>query len=153
MKYKIETRHIKRASRDFPLTYISWKGMFYRCNNKNCDDYRWYGKKGIKVCERWKIFSNFLRDMGARPDKRFTIDRINNDKDYVKSNCRWALKEEQAQHRTNNYLVKCDGEWVSLRAASIFHKICYKRVHSRLSEGWSVKEALTIAPYGRRKNK
>jgi len=79
-------------------TYNSWMAMRMRCNNKNHESWEWYGGKGIKVCERWDSFSNFLEDMGERPDGK-TLDRIDPDKDYSKDNCRWATPLEQTLNR------------------------------------------------------
>lgn len=79
-------------------TYNSWSAMLDRCTNPNATGYRNYGGRGIKVCDRWYDFANFLADMGKRP-KGLTIDRINNDADYNPSNCRWATWAEQAGNR------------------------------------------------------
>lgn len=75
-------------------TYNTWKAMKKRCGNTNHDSYRYYGGRGIKVCDRWLTFANFLADMGIRPDG-MTIDRINPDGNYEPSNCRWATAEQQ----------------------------------------------------------
>ena len=65
-------------------THQSWRHMIERCNNSNNKYYHCYGGRGIKVCKRWLKFENFLEDMGERPSK-LQIDRINNDKDYYKT--------------------------------------------------------------------
>ncbi len=81
-------------------TYGSWMRMKSRCNNPHADNYRYYGARGITVCERWKIFSNFLSDMGERP-KGKSLDRYPDpDGNYEKANCRWATPLEQRHNRS-----------------------------------------------------
>lgn len=83
-------------------TYITWQAMMTRCYCSSHPRYeKYYGGKGITVCDRWRGehgFINFLADMGLRPAGK-TIHRINSNKDYTKANCRWATPEEQAAER------------------------------------------------------
>lgn len=79
--------------------YGVWATMLQRCNNPNNTNYHKYGGRGIKVCEEWLSFDKFIGDMGTRPSLEYTIDRIDNNKGYNVSNCRWATKITQSINR------------------------------------------------------
>lgn len=90
--------HGHRANSSRSPTYHTWLNMIARCDNPSAISYRYYGARGITVCERWRNFENFLADMGERPPGK-TIDRKDNDKGYEPGNCRWATPAEQVANR------------------------------------------------------
>lgn len=92
-------RKNKRHGLSKTTEYYSWNAMMSRCYNEKNIGYNLYGGKGITVCEEWHSFENFLRDMGKKPDKEYTIDRIDGEKNYSKENCRWATKTQQTRNR------------------------------------------------------
>lgn len=78
--------------------YGIWIGMWTRCTKPGHDSYPDYGGRGITICDRWKVFTNFAADMGPRPSPRHSLDRMNNDGNYEPSNCRWATPKQQANN-------------------------------------------------------
>lgn len=120
-------------------TYTSWSSMITRCNNPNVDNYKYYGGRGICVCERWNVFTNFLEDMGERPIGR-TLDRIDNEGNYEPGNCQWSDQSTQMKSRrlqtakpsNTIYLTLC-GKQIQLRDACKEYGISYTAVIHRRS--------------------
>jgi len=93
-------------NKKFPKEYNTYNNIMYRCYTKSCKDYKYYGGRGIIVCERWRIdFFNFLQDMGICPEDKNSIDRKNNNGNYEKENCRWANSFEQNRNQSSNHAI------------------------------------------------
>lgn len=121
-----------------------WTGMRERCKNPNSKFYSYYGGRGIKRCERWNVFENFYSDMGRRPSRKHTIDRIDNDGDYSPENCRWALPTVQHGNTRKNVYFVIRGEKAHLSEwARRFHidpDLVSQRI---LRDGMSPEDALS----------
>mgnify|MGYP001577400148 CR=1 FL=1 len=129
-------------------TYTSWAQMNARCANKKSIGWHLYGGRGIKVCERWLDFSNFLADMGEKPEGK-TIDRINNDGKYEPNNCRWATRKEQALNRRSTRWLEHNGKRLSLRDWARETGVDESAIYWRLKNGWSVEKSLSRKDFRR----
>lgn len=124
-------------------TYRSWKVMRNRCERQNDKQYKDYGGRGIKVCQRWKEFANFLEDMGLRPEGT-SLDRIDNNGDYTIENCRWATRAEQGLNRRDNRLVNYQGCLMPLKKACDLSGIKYETAKDRLTRyGWTAERTFS----------
>ena len=91
--------------------YEIWANMKYRCNNKNCVNFKNYGGRGIRVCEEWNAFENFYKwAIDNEYSDNLTLDRIDVNGNYEPENCRWATWEEQANNRRRNSRITYNGE-------------------------------------------
>lgn len=93
------------------VEYAAWESMKSRCYNIKSAGYKDYGGRGIVVCEEWKnSFSVFYKDMGDKPEKNYSLERLDVNGNYEKSNCKWGTKEEQDRNRRNNIYIHYKGE-------------------------------------------
>lgn len=123
--------------------------MRSRCSNPSNASWRYYGARGITVCDRWRLsFAAFLADMGPKPTPRHQIDRKDGTLGYFPSNCRWATPKEQVCNRhTYNRNLTHDGRTQCVQAWADETGIPSATIHSRLKEfHWTVAQALTIRP-------
>lgn len=121
--------------------YRTWSDMRSRCNNPRHQNYKFYGARGIRVCERWNIFENFLADMGSRPGLGYSIDRIDVNGNYEPGNCRWATKSEQARNTRQNRRIEYRGRSYILSDLAHFTGIPSGTLARRLDAGWKIEDA------------
>jgi len=122
--------------------YKCWEDIKKRCLNPHSSLYKYYGGRGITVCERWFQFANFLADMGECPPG-LTIERKDNDGPYCKDNCKWATMEEQSKNKrvaSHVKLVTCWGETKTVAdwardSRIIAHGLALQTLYSRLAHG------------------
>lgn len=142
-RVKAQAKH-GHNSRLVPRTteYNSWATMIARVSNPNNPRWEHYGGRGIKVCEGWKDFSLFLEDMGLKPGKGYSIDRIDNDGHYEPGNCRWATIEQQLENRKSMRRFTFYGMSKTIREWSLICGNSRKTISSRLENGWPPKLAI-----------
>lgn len=122
----------------------SWNGMKDRCHNPKSKDYSSYGGRGIKVCLRWREdFMAFYKDMGEKPTRQHTLDRIDPNGNYEPSNCRWATKMEQANNRRDNKHFTHNGRTQTLSRWADELGMSRGLLWNRVYLGWSTERILT----------
>lgn len=122
--------------------YRIWLCMRRRCADLNC---KYYGAKGVTVCDRWSSFENFHKDMGDPPTSNHSIDRFPDAKgNYEPGNCRWATFIEQNRNRKSNHLITRNGETKPLIAWCEELGVSPELVSARISRhNWDAERALT----------
>lgn len=134
------------SKKNISSAYVSWTAMKSRCSRKVAHNYKYYGGRGITVCDRWRdSFENFLADMGPRPPKH-SLDRINNDGNYEPGNCRWASDIVQKRNKRSVALVEYDGRSRHIADWAVEIGISHEILYRRLRMGWSVARAFTQPP-------
>lgn len=145
-----ETKGLKKQN---PSEYYTWWNMRRRCIEKKNSRYSSYGGRGITTCKRWlNSFENFFNDMGKKPFRRASLDRIDNDRGYTPSNCRWTSQNIQANNTRANHFLEVDGVKKTLSEWEKHSGIKQNTIWYRLHHGWDKKEAIT-RPVGLGKRK
>ena len=122
-------------------TYRIWKGVISRCLIPSASGYSNYGGRGITVCERWRVFEEFISDMGECPDG-LTIDRIDVNGNYEPGNCEWRTLKEQGRNKRSNRIVVLDGDEVTLAEATERIGVSRRRVYTLISHGMTYNAAI-----------
>lgn len=147
----LQKERVSQASRKHGLCskgkpdteYNSWINMIGRCYKPSHAQYKYYGARGITVCQEWRDSpEKFLADMGRKPSRKHTLDRIDNDLPYSMENCRWATPEQQGRNKRNNTLITYDGLTLTLSEWAERLSTHSNTISTRLKKGWTVEEAL-----------
>jgi hypothetical protein len=129
--------------------FRAWRNMISRCRYPSNNRYHRYGGRGIKVCERWLRFENFLTDMGTKPP-RTSLDRVDNNGNYEPGNCRWASPGDQARNTRKTRLIEFGGETLCMTDWATKLGVRFRLVQYHLSRnGWNPNVAFPkLARYG-----
>ena len=124
--------------------YRVWGAMIERCHSPSSKAFRFYGGRGIMVCDRWRDFAAFIADMGPRPGNDLQLDRIDNNGNYEPGNVRWATRKENCRNRRDNLLVTIDGATKSVAEWSEVAVVKPETFYRRVKRGWDPEAALRM---------
>ena len=143
-------KHRKHGLSREPM-FLTHKSMLARCYSETHASYHNYGGRGIKVSKRWRVgdgtmsgYECFVADMGERP-AGMQIDRIDNDKGYSKSNCRWVSRKDNSNNRRGNFQITIGGVTRTMAQWAEHTGIRRSTIQGRLERGWTPEEAM-VAP-------
>lgn len=144
----------KWANHDTSVTNVYYK-LRARCNNQNNKDYRYYGGRGIKMCPEWvdnrDAFEEYCKTLPNAFKAGYSIDRIDNNRNYEPGNIRFVKHKAQCNNRRSNRLYTFNGETKTIAQWADEHNLKWEFVRDRLKLGWTIEEALTI-PKGVRRD-
>lgn len=138
LREKIVT-HGKTKSR----IYRIWRGMIQRCTNPRHELYYNYGGRGVTVCDEWKNFESFYRDMGDPPDDALTLERKDNEIGYCIGNCTWATRAEQSNNKRTNVFLEYKGKRQTVTQWAREIGLDPSVLRGRLRRGWDLERSFT----------
>lgn len=150
IRREMQTRHGMFKMPEYGI----WQGIIDRCCRPERDPEAWarYGGRGIGICNEWKNNPRkFYEDLGPRPNKQMTVERIDNNKGYSKENCRWATRKEQGRNRRDNHIVKYQGVEMSLAAfrENFCSHFTHESIRYRLKQGLSTEQIINTPKHVR----
>jgi len=147
---EISSKRLTTHGMSLTPEFSIWGTMIRRCHNQDHPSYKHHGARGIIVCERWRYsFENFYDDMGQRPSKKHSIDRIDNNGPYSPENCRWATSRTQSRNTSYNRMVEMDGvsfcvaDWCDMMGVSR-HRPYDMKYWNKRSGIKTIEEALRV---------
>lgn len=149
---KIKTKKYEKHGKKDTRLYHIWASMLQRCKNPKAISYPLYGEKGIEVCSEWEYFINFNEwAIKNGYEEHLTIDRIDNNKNYEPSNCRWVTMKEQQNNRENNIILSYDNKSGNLEFWSNRTEIPVETLRSRCYYGWETERILNQPKHSKQK--
>jgi hypothetical protein len=143
IRRKIRLTHGATADRKSTPEYRAWKAMKGRCFDPNNISYKNYGARGVTVCDQWlNDYPAFLKEIGRRPSKNHSVDRINNNGNYEPGNVRWATRKEQRRNSdrihpvTINGITKIICDWAAVSG------VPEESISARIRHGWEYERAV-----------
>lgn len=138
-------KHGEKYNRKCSTEYGTYLAIKQRCYNKNNPGYKYYGGRGIVMCDEWRnSFNKFLSDVGRKPFPKASIDRIDNNGNYEPGNCRWATKTEQNNNTSSNRAYTFNNKTLNIGQWANLYNIPRETLSYRLNNGMSIGDALTI---------
>ena len=122
-------------------TYRIWQQILQRCLNPKSDAFKHYGGRGIKVCDRWLAWKNFLVDMGERP-AGLSINRKDNNGPYCKQNCEWTTQAQQRRNSRSNIILTVRGVTGCMTDLCNHFNVSFQVARRRFRHGWSAEASL-----------
>lgn len=113
--------------------------MRQRCTNENCHDYKWYGGRGIGICEEWDDFSKFRAwALSNGYEEGLTLDHIDDDGEYAPNNCRWITIQAQQQNKHGMLSIEIGGETLTVSEACEKYSLPKSVFYDRRHRNWDV---------------
>jgi hypothetical protein len=138
--FKYFGKHVKETP-ELRKIYSVWLGLRARCDAINNKRYCYYGQRGITYSKHWESFINFFEDMGFCPEGH-SLDRIDNNGNYCKENCRWATPKVQVNNRRSTVHLECAGKMYTQSEFCETHKLNKEKVKTQIRRGWTAEEIL-----------
>ena len=130
-----------------PPLYVCWVNMRVRCTKQNHPAYKWYGARGITVCERWQSFELFSADMLPSYSEGLWLDRLDNDKGYSPENCCWVTSKQNNRNRRSNRLIDTPDGMMSLAEAAEKYGIQRDVIKYRIDRGYAVADVFSTTDF------
>lgn len=153
IRRKIRVTHGHTSCRRSTPEYRAWKAMKGRCLDPNNISYKNYGGRGVTVCDEWlHDYPSFLKEIGKRPSKNHSVDRINNNGNYEPGNVRWATRKEQRRNSDRVHPVTINGitrlicDWAAVSG------VPEESISARIRHGWDLKRSVFQPIQKRRRN-
>lgn len=150
--FQIEARIDNNTTHDQSKTseYSAWQNMKRRCDNVSSRSYPNYGGRGIAYDARWSIFENFIADLGPKPTRAHTLERINNELHYGPTNCVWETRKVQARNRRTSKLFTHQGQTRCLAEWERELNLPLHSIGTRMRRGYTFEQAISHKPYQKR---